>query len=350
MTDLLTFLNSAELDTLTNISGISRTLAGNIIAARPFETEEDALKVHGMGRALLERARGFTEAQANASESRALVHIEEEASPQAEKSQAKEESAREARPSFGSRLGSAFLSLFRGLVRLVAMLIIVGAIAALAVYGLPILRDNLLAPIEQNSAEISRLRMELTAMQTQVTGLQTQLAETGGRVETLEKSIEAYAASLAKLEEMQSALETTVAEGDKKLGADLKREILLARSIQYLSRARLYLLQSNFGLAGDDIGAARALLAEVQTSDPDFKAEALDQTVLRLDLALSNLPAFPVVSAGDVDLALQLLMGGLPDGLSFPTATPAPTETPTPEATATPAPEATSTPEITATP
>ena len=348
MIDLLTFLNSAELDTLTKVSGISRTLAGNIIAARPFETEEDCLKVRGVGHALLERARGFAEAQENASENRALIQVKEEASPSVEKYQPKEEPAREARPSFWSRVKSALLSLFRGLIRLVALLIIVAAIAALAIYGLPILRDYLLAPVEQTSAEIAELRFELDALQTQVTDLQTQLAETNGRVETVEKSIETYGASIAKLEEMQSTLETTVAAGDEKLTADLKREILLTRAIQYLSRARLYLSQSNFGLARDDISAARALLVDVQTNEPEFKTNALNQTILRLDLAIANLPAFPVVAVGDVDIALQLLMSDLPDGLTFPTATPsptsAPTETPTPEATVTPTPEVTATP------
>ena len=97
---------------------------------------------------------------------------------------------------------------------------------------------------------------------------------------------------------------------------------------------------------------ARALLAEVQTNEPEFKTEALNQTILRLDLAIANLPAFPVVAVGDVDIALQLLMSDLPDGLTFPTATPSPTplptefstETPTPEATVTPTPEVTATP------
>lgn len=348
MTDLLTFLNSAELDTLTKVSGISRTLAGNIIAARPFETEEDCLKVRGMGHALLERTRGFAEAQENASENRALIQVKEEASPSVEKYQPKEEPAREPRPSFWSRVGSVILSIFRGLIRLVALLIIVGALAALFIYGLPLLRDYLLAPVEQNSAEIAELRSELNTLQTQVTELQTQLSETSGRVETLEQSIETYGASLKKLEEMQTTLKTTVTEGDAKLAADLKREILLTRSIQYLSRARLYLSQSNFGLARDDISAARSLLAEIQTNEPEFKTEALSQTILRLDLAIGNLPAFPVVAVGDVDIALQLLMSDLPAGLTFPTATPsptsAPTETPTPEPTLTPTLEVTATP------
>ena len=339
MDDLLNFLNTAELNTLTQVSGISRALAGNIIAARPFDSEEDCLKVRGMGRALLERARGFAEAQKNASESRALQPVESDAAHVVATPPAGE-SASSGRPSFGSRMGAALLSLFRGFVRLLAMLIIVGALAALGYYGLPILRSYLLAPVEQNRAEIFQLRAELDAMQTQVTELQTQLAETNGRVDALEESIAAHGASLKKLEEMQAALETTVAEGDEKLAADLQREILLTRSIQYLSRARLYLSQSNFGLARDDIRAARSLLAEIQTNEPEFKTDALSQTILRLDLAIANLPAFPVVAVGDVDIALQLLMSDLPEGLAFPTATPsptsAPTETPTIEVTATP--------------
>jgi hypothetical protein len=348
MTDLLTFLNSAELDTLTKVSGISRSLAGNIIAARPFETEEDCLNVRGVGQALLERTRGFAEAQADASENRALIQVKEEASPSVEKYQPKEEPAREARPSFWSRVGAVLLSIFRGLIRLVALFIIVGAMAALVIYGLPILRDYLLAPVEQNSAEIAQLRTELNVMQTQVADLQAQLGETNGRVETLEISIETLGASLTKLEKMQADLEATVAESDAKLTADLKREILLTRAIQYLSRARLYLSQSNFGLARDDISAARALLAEVQTEEPEFKTEALNQTILRLDLAIANLPAFPVVAVGDVDIALQLLMSDLPEGLTFPTATPSPT--PAPSETPTPEPTITATPEITTTP
>lgn len=343
MTDLLTFLNNAELDELTKISGISRSLAEDILAARPFETEEGVLKTRGMGSALLERAREYAEAQADASEDKALVQVKEEAAPE-KKSPPKEEAAREARPSFGSRLGAALLSVFRGLVRLIAVLIIIGALAALALYGLPILRDYLLAPAEQNSAEIFLLRADVNAAQTQAADLQAQLAEANGRVDTLEQSVEAYSASLTKLETAQADLEKTTAEENAKLAAELKRELTLTRSVQYLLRARLYLSQSNFGLARDDISAARGLLAGIQTDEPDFKTDALTQTIARLDLALGNLPAFPVIAAADTDIALQLLMDDLPEGVVFPTETPSPTETPTPEATVTGTPEATPTP------
>lgn len=341
MTDVLTFLNSAELETLTKVSGISRALAGNILAARPFESEEECLKVHGMGPALLERVRAFAEAQGEAPESRALQPVEKEAAPVLQETPPTEKKTRPAGPSFGARVGAFFLSLFRGLVRLIALVIILGALIALGYYGLPMLRSYLLAPVAQNQSEIARLRAEVEAMQTQA-------AQTNGRVEALEQTAASVTESLAEVANAQAALEQQMEEGNQKLLTELEREITIARAAQYLSRARLYLAQSNFGLAREDVLAARNLLSELQTKDADFKPEAVKAVIARLDLALGNLPAFPVIAAGDVDIALQLLLSGLPEGAAFfpatVTSTPAPAETPTPEATATATPQVTATP------
>jgi hypothetical protein len=95
-----------------------------------------------------------------------------------------------------------------------------------------------------------------------------------------------------------------------------------------LGRARLYLAQSNFGLAREDVNSARDLLVTLQTETKD---EARGQAIARLDLALGNLPAFPVVAAGDLEIAWQILMSGEVPA----TATPAPTveSTPTVEPT-----------------
>ncbi len=339
MSKLLTFLNSTELETLTKVSGISRTIAGNIIAARPFDSEEDCLKVRGMGHTLLERTRFFAEAQEDASENRALVQVKEDAPPAMEKVQTSEESAREAGPSFGSRVGALFLSLFRGLVRLVALVIIVGAIAAMVIYGAPAIRGYLMGPVEQN-------RVEVESVQAQVVALETQLSETNRRVDALESAIEAHTASLAKLEELQAALEKEMQAGDERLSLDLKHEIVTTRALEFLARARLYLAQSNFGLARADVQSARDLLAEVQRAAPKYRPALMKQLASRLNLALGNLPDFPVVAANDVEIAWQLLMTGQPANIVEPTATQTPTqiptETPTPEAT--PSETATATP------
>ena len=63
MSDFLNFLNTADHETLKKISGISNTLAENIIAARPFDSVDDLLIVHGMGENLLTRMQSFAEAQ-----------------------------------------------------------------------------------------------------------------------------------------------------------------------------------------------------------------------------------------------------------------------------------------------
>jgi hypothetical protein len=59
--------------------------------------------------------------------------------------------------------------------------------------------------------------------------------------------------------------------------------------------------------------------------------ETLHQAVARLDLALNNLPEFPVVASGDLEIAWQILMSG--EASVVPTSTPTPfveTATPTP--------------------
>ena len=74
--------------------------------------------------------------------------------------------------------------------------------------------------------------------------------------------------------------------------------------------------------------------------------DAYNQNHIRLDMAMGNLPAFPVIAADDVDIAWQLMMMGLPESEAeiVPTSTPLPppTFTPTvvlePSATFTPTP------------
>jgi len=341
MSDFLIFLNSADADTLTKTPGITPTLADSLIAARPFEAAEDCLNVRGMGKALLARLQSNFEAEGQVSEERALQPVEADAAPVVTIPPTRESTSHRG-PSFGSRVGTLILSIFRGLIRLLALVIILGAVVALVYYGLPMIRSYLMGPVQQNSAEIIQLRSDLQAMQAQVTDLQTQLAQTNGRVDALEQSIAAHTASLAKLEEMQAALETSMAEGDAKVKMELTRDITLTRAIEYLSRARLYLSQSNFGLARNDVQAARDLLAEIQSNESDFKPDAISQVLMRLDLALGNLPAFPVIAVSDVDIAMQLLLSDLPEGAAAPTATPViewtPTMVPTEVATSTPTP------------
>jgi competence ComEA-like helix-hairpin-helix protein len=52
-------LNQAELNELEQVKGVSKKLAENIIATRPFNTLEEVLKVKGMGAKLLQKIRDY---------------------------------------------------------------------------------------------------------------------------------------------------------------------------------------------------------------------------------------------------------------------------------------------------
>ncbi|NOH04102.1 MAG: hypothetical protein HND47_20095 [Chloroflexi bacterium] len=346
MSDFLNFLNTADLDTLTQVPGINRPLAANLIAARPFESVDDCLKVKGMGRTLLGKLEIFAEAQGNLSENRAMIPVEGEATPALiGRNPSAQESPKEG-DSFLSRLGRAFLVFLRALVRLILLAILLVSVGALIYYGLPYIQRTFIAPVEQNTAQIENMEAEIAF-------LQAQLDEMKPRVALLETSVEAHTLSIQKLEEVQITLETQMRESDDAILFELKHEVMLTRALDTLARGRLYLAQSNFGLAKADVQLARDLLAEVLAETND---DLLAQAIARLDTALGNLPDFPVIAAADLEIAWQILVAG--NAPVSPTATPTPTPfdiftiTPTPfeAATFTPTPfpppplEATATP------
>ncbi|MEP0803859.1 MAG: helix-hairpin-helix domain-containing protein [Chloroflexota bacterium] len=343
MTDFLQFLNTASAETLTQIPGISQSLAENLIAARPFETAEDCLKVRGMGRKLLANVQAWFENSEIPSVEETPLALSQQAEPPAappQKSAPTAESPAPAeKPSFGSRLGRAFLWFFRALLRLILMILIIGGIGALIIYGAPLVNEKFLTPVEQNAARVSQLEGEVQTLQMQLNEIQAQVNASNSRLDELQQAIEAHTASIEKLAEMQSTLELQIKENADKTLLALKDEILMTRVLDTLARARLYLAQSNFGLAREDVQSARDLLAEVQANSQD---EAQAQALARLDMALGNLPAFPVIASGDLEIAWQILM----TGRVVPTATPEPTATatPTPETTPTPPASVTATP------
>jgi len=340
MSDFLNFLNNASADMLTQAQGINRSLAENIIAARPFTSADDCLKVKGMGKMLLARLQSAAEAQEKSSENSAMLQVTQDAPPAPiEKSQPAQESAVEKKPSFWSRLGQAFLTFIRALFRLIALVIIIGGIGIAVYFGMIFINENLITPIQRNAVQVHQLETEMAA-------LRTQLDEMNARIGVVESTIETQTASMAKLEEMQAALEVEISNQNNSMLVTLKREVMLTRSIETVARARLFLSQSNFGLARDDVQTARDILAELLIDAPAYQVDSLNQIVMRLDFALSNLPAFPIIAVDDVDIAWQLMMMGLPQSEAdvvetfTPTPPQFPTFTTTPEATL----EATATP------
>jgi hypothetical protein len=258
-------------------------------------------------------------------------------------------------PTFGQRVRRVF----DFLLRLIALLIILGVIGLGLYYGLPLLYNKYIVPVEQNTAGLTELQSQQKQTDQKLADLQSRLdavekgqnknaqtlTELGGRMEEVESQIAAHTKSLAALERMQSELQTQ----DEATSADLGRQINILKAMELISRARLFMYQSNFGLARQDIQIARDLLATVQKDAPKPLASDLHEVVRRLDLVLSDLPNFPVAASDDLNVAWQILLVGLPEagtGTSV-AGTPPPTTTPFPTPATTLTPQATLQPSAT---
>ena len=262
-------------------------------------------------------------------------------------------------PSFWSRLGRAIVNILRFLL----ILAVIAGVAAAIYYGTPYLYEKFILPVETNTArlnevenkqaagvdqltvQIADLKTRLADLETRQTASALEIAETQGQVAALETAVQSHGETLKQLADLQAALDTLSATtakhesllvGENSALADLQGQVTLSRVIELLSRSRLYLYESNFGLARQDVQAARDLLLKLQDDMPADKIANLQGVIPRLDLALGNLPNFPVIAADDVDIAWQLLVYGL-SNLPTPTFTPEPvTETPAPTEEVTP--------------
>lgn len=243
------------------------------------------------------------------SENRNIIPAEEEAMPALADTNQAEDESKEEKESFLSRFGRAFINFLRALLRLI---LIVALFGALFFYVLPYIQRTFIAPVEENSSRVSELENEIA-------NLQTEVAEMNHRLITVETTIETHTTSIQKLEEIQATIESELQANNNSVLLELKHEVMLARAFDILGRARLYLSQSNFGLAQEDVQSARDLLFELSTERND---EVLDQVVARLDLALGNLPQFPVVASGDLEIAWQILIAGEATAISTSTPTP----------------------------
>ena len=236
----------------------------------------------------------------------------------------------------GRTFGQVLRRFFLILLRSILILALVAGIAAAAYFGLPLLYDRFIRPVEQNTSQLLDLEAGQSRSETQVADLQTRIAP-------LEAGQPDQAESITQMDARIQTLESAGSKRNDEI-AELTYESDLLRAMELLSRARLFLYQSNFGLARQDVQAARDILAGMQTTVPESKQAAVRSALFRLDLVLENLPDFPVAASSDLDIAWQILVQGIPFA---PSATPTSTPTATPAAQDTPSPELTSTPTAT---
>ena len=260
-------------------------------------------------------------------------------------------------PSFGQRVGG----FFRFLWRLFLLLLFLGVLSLLLYLAVPWMYQTFIRPVEQNSAQVRQLQSRQTQTEQELADLQTRLEDIEGmqneqdgslgdlndRMQEIETEVAARTESLAAIERLQSELE----EQNQEVSAELERQITLLKSMELLSRARLSMYQSNFGLAKQDVQIARDLLARIQPDAPQKLGTQLDAILLRLDLTLSNLPNFPVAASDDLDIAWQILLAGeaqpTPTLVTSPTAVGTISATPTVVVSSTPTPVVTVSPTAT---
>lgn len=360
MQTLLEFLNTAGAVELTELPGLGSALAGRLAAARPFETLEDSLRVSGMNRKLLDRLHAAYEARPGPQAEEELpppaymlpAVPAEPAEVQAETAAPVEAAAPAgvdavpdavpaapvfapaepfAAPPVPPQKPSVFWRVVKWLVGLLLVLLILAALAASAYFGLPYLREKYIRPVEENTLRLYLLATQQAADRSHSDAtlrvLQADLDVARTRLGMAEKALEAQRLALARVETAQANLQTAQNAQQEKLLADLTYQVQLTRVLDLMGRARLYLAQSNFGTAREDVAAVRALLVKLQPAAPAEQAAAFKVVIGRLDLALENLPAYPVVAANDVEIAWQILIDNLPSDLPpLQLVTPAPVE------------------------
>jgi hypothetical protein len=218
-------------------------------------------------------------------------------------------------------VGGGRLRRFLGRLLRAVVLVAVAAAVAVGIYlGWPIVYDRYLAPVQTNSADVGTLRDQVADLQHQIDALKEADAAVDGRLGSIDQQLADHDRMLASLD----AMDTTLAAADTATGAEMVRQVRILKSMELMSRARLFLYESNFGLAAQDLGAARDLLADLGSGGSVDDRAAVTAAVDRLNRALSSLPDFPVVAAGDLDIAWQALLGRVP----APIATSVPTVEP----------------------
>lgn len=344
MKDLLEFVNTAEPETIQNIPGMTKTLEAALISGRPFASKEDIAQLKGMTEKRLDALQA--EADKDLEDVKPESETETKTIEKETEDKIVEEEPRPARSGAAGRVIGWIL----------VILLLAGAVYAAIRWGLPFINEKFIKPVESNAATITDLASQQTA---DVTLLKQQIATLQARVTTLEtradavdQSLQTLDATLLDLQYAQDTLASQLAKQKDEQLQELSNQITLVRAVDLLSRSRLYLSESNYGLAKTDLQTSRVLLYSLLDLVPADQVNGLKTVISRIDLAISNLPAYPVVAVYDVDTAWQLLIDGLPNVPEMavtpvilpPSDTPTATLEPTLEISATPTPEGTAVP------
>ncbi|MDH3308174.1 MAG: hypothetical protein OEO77_11730 [Acidimicrobiia bacterium] len=217
-------------------------------------------------------------------------------------------------------------------IRMLLILAIVAGIGVAIYFGWPIVNERYIQPIASNSAGLQTAAGRMDGAEAQIADLEERVAalsaadagvperltaideaiaeltanqsSTDSRLDSVDRQIAGHTERLDSLDTIQADL----AAGIEGASAEASRQVEVLRSMELLSRARLFLYQANYGLARADVQVARTVLADVQATYPDWQPDVMTEVLFRVDKASTALPLFPVAASDDIDIAWQVLL------------------------------------------
>jgi hypothetical protein len=247
--------------------------------------------------------------------------------------------------------GSALRAFWRGLVRFLAIILTAVLLAALIYLAYVLLYQQAVVPAQQSDQRVSMLEtrqaqsqadtaqkladfeQRLAALEADVTRMGEDLSTLQAQDAGFQSTLEGQAADLAALADQYDAVETRLSSLEEQAAlldgaetplVELEKEIVVLKAAGLLNRSRLYMLQSNYGLAEEEVRLARGLLVDLQQQATSSEKGVLSAWIGRLDSALQALPDQPVMAGDDLEIAWQMLLRGLSAPLPTASATPTP--------------------------
>lgn len=243
--------------------------------------------------------------------------------------------------STGERFAIAVGAFFRAVLRLIIVVLAGVILAGLVYMGFVLIYQQAILPARENAARLSLLETQqagqneqfsqrLEKIQQQITELGNQMlviqddqAALKREMEFVQSTQQAYPLQLKRLDDLekkvseiqklsQQALklaeenQQTLQSGE--LLKTVEYQLTVLKSALLIQRARVYLSQANFGLAREEIRAARQLLVELEQIAAEEQKAELVAWIGRLDSALVNLPERPVMAANDLQAAENLIL------------------------------------------
>lgn len=304
--EFLEYINTIDQEKLNSLPGLTPPLAEKVAAGRPFATLEDFSNVKGLTE---KRLATMMEDFGKKMEAENIEKLQN----------AEAASSEEIAEAVGNEVEKITRksTIRRVITWIVVLIILSGAVFAAIKWGIPFVYDRYIKPVENNAASITDLadqqNTEIARLEEEIAALQERAATLEGRADNVDQSLASHDAALTQLENMQKLLDSSFASHKTEMLAEFSNQLSLTRGIELISRSRLYLSESNFGLAKKDLQAARDLLYTLLDKLPADQLDAMKIVIERVDMAIEKLPAYPVVAANDVDTAWQYLVDGLPN-------------------------------------